>query len=446
MLTIKGPLYRFCDGITRRSFLKVGGLSLCGLSLPQLLRAEAKSSRQSRPKSVIMVFLPGGPSHLDLFDPKPAAPSNIRGEFQPIATNIPGIEISELLPRMAQCADKLAVIRSIVGGVDEHACHMCFTGHNQLGPQPSGKWPNIGAVISKLQGPVTPAIPPFVGLAARMIHEPYNDPGPGFVGYEHAAFSIEGEGMADLTLKEITVDRLSDRRQLLESFDKLQRETDRRRRFPGIDEFTEQAFGVMTSPRLRDALDLTHEDPRVLSRYGKGDPSLVPGFNAAPKLTEQLVIARRLVEAGARCVTLAFGAWDWHEKNFIGLREQTPLFDQGLSALVEDLHERGLDQDVTVVAWGEFGRSPRINGTAGRDHWPLVSSALLAGGGMHVGQVIGSTNRNGETAKDRPVHFREVIATVYHNLGIDVGQTTLNDFAGRPQFLTDHSQPIPELV
>ena len=247
----------------------------------------------------------GGP-HIDLFDLKPAAPSNIRGEFQPIATNVPGIEFSELLPRLAQCADKLAVIRSIVGGVDEHACHMCFTGHNQLGPQPSGKWPNIGAVISKLQGPVTPAIPPFVGLAARMIHEPYNDPGPGFVGQEHTAFSLDGEGMADLTLQEMTVDRLSDRRRLLDSFDKLQRETDRRRHIPGIDLFTEQAFGVMTSPQLRDALDLTQEDPRVLSRYGKGDPSLVPGFNAAPKLTEQLVIARRLVEAGALRHTGAF--------------------------------------------------------------------------------------------------------------------------------------------
>ena len=446
MLTIVGPSYRFCDGISRRSFMKVGGLSLGGLSLPQLLRAEANSGRRSSSKAVIMVFLPGGPSHLDLFDPKPTAPISIRGEFQPIATNVPGIEFSELLPRLAQSADKLSVIRSIVGGVDEHASHMCFTGHNQLGPQPSGKWPNLGAVISKLQGSVTPAIPPFVGLAARMIHEPYNDPGPGFVGREHSAFSPEGEGMADLTLQDITLDRLTERRRLLASFDKLQREVDARRRFSGIDEFTEQAFGVMTSRRLCDALDLSQEDPRVLSRYGRGDPGLVPGFNAAPRLTEQLVIARRLVEAGARCVTLAFGAWDWHENNFVGLRQQTPLFDQGLSALIEDLYERGLDQDVTVVAWGEFGRSPRINATAGRDHWPLVSSAVLAGGGMRVGQVIGSTNRNGETAKDRPVHFREVIATVYHNLGINVEQTTLGDFAGRPQYLTDHCRPIDELM
>ena len=446
MLTIMGPSYRFCDGISRRSFLKIGGLSLGGLSLPGLLRAEANAGRRSSSKSVIMVFLPGGPSHLDLFDLKPNAPSGIRGEFQPIATNLPGIEFSELLPQLARSADKLAVIRSIIGGVDEHASHMCFTGHHQLGPQPSGKWPNFGAVISKIQGPVTAAIPPFVGLAARMIHEPYNDPGPGFVGREHAAFTPDGEGMADLTLQDITLERLQDRRRLLANFDAIQRQVDSKRRFPGIDEFTEQAFGVMTSRRLREALDLSQEEPRVLSRYGKGDPGLVPGFNAAPRLTEQLVIARRLVEAGARCVTIAFGAWDWHENNFVGLKQQSPLLDQGLSALVEDLHDRGLDQDVTVVVWGEFGRSPRINGTAGRDHWPLVSCALLAGGGMRVGQVIGATNRNGETAKDRPVHFREVIATVYHNLGIDVQHTTLNDFAGRPQYLTDHSLAIRELV
>jgi len=446
MLTITGSSYRFCDRVSRRTFIEIGGLSLGALSLPQLLRADAASGRRSSSKSIIIIFLPGGPSHLDLVDLKPLASNSIRGEFQPIATSVPGVEFSELLPRMARSADKFAVIRSIVGGVDEHASHMCFTGHNQLGPQPSGKWPNVGAVISKLQGPVTPAIPPFVGLAAKMIHEPYNDPGPGFTGREHSAFSPEGEGMADLMLQGVTLDRLQERQQLLNSFDVLRRDVDARLRVSGVDEFTEQAFGVMTSPRLRDALDLSNEDPRVLARYGKGDPGLVPGFNAAPRLTEQFVMARRLVEAGARCVTLAFGAWDWHENNFTGLRQQAPLLDQGLSALVEDLHERGLDQDVTVLAWGEFGRSPRINGNAGRDHWPLVSCALLAGGGMRVGQVLGSTNRNGETAKDRPVHFREVIATLYHSLGIDVQQTTLNDFAGRPQYLTDHCLPIQELV
>lgn len=446
MLHITGPSYRFCDGINRRSFLKVGSLALCGLTLPQLLRAESTQGRTQSTKSVIMIFLPGGPSHLDLFDLKPNAPSNIRGEFQPISTNVPGVEFSELLPRLAQSADKLAVIRSIVGGVDEHASHMCFTGHNQLGPQPSGRWPNMGAVISKMQGPVTPAIPPFVGLAARMIHEPYNDPGPGFAGQENCAFTLEGDGLADLTLTEIPLNRLSDRRQLLSSFDAVQRAADARWRLSGIDRFTEQAFGVMTSSKMRDALDLSLEDPRVVARYGKGSPELVPGFNAAPRLTEQLVIARRLVEAGARCVTLAFGAWDWHENNFTGLRQQTPLLDQGLAALVEDLHERDLDRHVSVVVWGEFGRSPRINATAGRDHWPLVSCAVLAGGGMRVGQLIGSTNRHGETAKDRPVHFREVIATIYHNLGIDVDHTTLNDFAGRPQYLTDHSRPIAEII
>jgi len=205
-------------------------------------------------------------------------------------------------------------------------------------------------------------------------------------------------------------------------------------------------LGILASSKLREALDLSREDAKTRALYGMGTPELIEGFNAAPRLTEQFLMARRAVEAGARCVTMAFGAWDWHEKNFSGLLGQMPYLDHGISALVTDLHQRGLDNDVAVVVWGEFGRSPRINQAAGRDHWPAVSCALLGGGGMRTGQVIGSTTRLGEAAKDRPVHFLEVLATVYRHLGIDPKRTTLTDLSGRPRYLVEDYQPIGELV
>src|SRR5262249_24374119 len=213
----------------------------------------------------------------------------------------------------------------------------------------------------------------------------------------------------------------------------------------GMDSFHVQALGVLTSRKLLDALDLSREDPRVCRQYGKGDPRVEPTLKAAPRVLEPLLAARRLVEAGARCVTVAFGAWDWHEKNFVNLKEDLPLFDQGVAALVRDLDQRGLDQDVSVVAWGEFGRSPRINNTAGRDHWPAVSCALLAGGGMRTGQVIGETNRLGEVPRERPVHFLEVLATLYDRAGLDTRQLTVPDLSGRPRSLIEEYKPIAEL-
>jgi uncharacterized protein (DUF1501 family) len=212
----------------------------------------------------------------------------------------------------------------------------------------------------------------------------------------------------------------------------------------GLDSFNQQALGVLTSSRLVEALDVQKEDPKLLERYGKGDPR--PRGDAAPRMPEQFVVARRLVEAGARVVTVAFGFWDYHSNNHRTCKEDLPLLDQGVSALVQDLHDRGMDQDVSVVVWGEFGRSPVINKDGGRDHWPKVSCALLAGGGMKTGQVIGSTDRLGGEANQRPVLFGEVFATLYHNLGIDVNKTTVNDLSGRPQYLTDACQPMRELV
>lgn len=248
-----------------------------------------------------------------------------------------------------------------------------------------------------------------------------------------------------MSLNGITVDRLADRRALLTSFDSFRRDVDSSGLMEGIDAFRQQAFGVLTSSRLLDALDLSKEDERLRERYGKGDAK-VHG-DAAPMLNEQFLVARRLVEAGARVVTVAYGFWDYHGNNFKNARADLPMLDQGVTALVEDLHQRGLDKDVSVIVWGEFGRTPTINKDAGRDHWPRVSCAVLAGGGMKTGQVIGATDRLGGEPSERPVTFGEVFATLYHNLGIDVNKVTVPDFSGRPQFLVpDGAQPMRELV
>jgi hypothetical protein len=446
MLSILGRPYRLCDGLSRRAFLRAGSLAVGGLTLADILRAESTGPPRRSHKSVIMIFMPGGPSHLDLYDLKPEAPLEVRGEFRPIRTAVPGIQICEHLPKLARVMNHLAPIRTIVGGPDDHACHMCLTGWNRLGPQPSGGWPTLGSFVSKLQGPLDTSVPPYVGLAAKMIHPPYNDPGPGFLGAAHAAFTPDGTSRQNMTLNGVSLDRLSDRRTLVARFDALRRPLDDAGASRSLDAFQAQALEVITSSTLRDALDISREPAAVRDRYGSGDPNLVPGFNAAPKLTEHLLLARRLVEAGARCVSLAFGAWDWHAGNFQGLRQELPLFDHGVAALVEDLRERGLDRDVMVVAWGEFGRSPRVNAQAGRDHWPGVSCALLAGGGLRTGQAIGRTNHLAEMPLDRPVHFQEVLATIYHHLGIDVARTTVSDLNGRPRYLVDDYRPIAELL
>ena len=446
MITLLGEGQdRFCDGVSRRNFLRIGALSLGGLALPEILQAQAQSGTLSK-KAIIMIFLPGGPPHQDMFDLKTEAPSEIRGEFSPIRTNVPGIQICELLPRMAGMMDKLAIIRSMVGATSSHAAFQCMTGRDPRGNQPPGGWPALGSVLSKLHGPRDPALPPYVGLAPKMGHVPWSDPGkPGFLGPAHAPFLPNAHGKGDLILNEISLERLRDRRTLLSSFDRFRREADASGSMEGFDAFTQQAFGVLTSSRLAEALDLEREDPKLRDRYGRGTAG--NQLDGGPKLLDQFVLARRLVEAGVRCVTLAFSRWDWHSNNFKRGREDMPMLDQGVTALVEDLHQRGLDKDVSVIVWGEFGRTPKINPQGGRDHWPQVSCALLACGGIRTGQVIGSTDRLGAEAKDRPVHFQEVFATLYQNLGIDTSKVTVPDLSGRPRYLVESQyKPLPELI
>ncbi len=447
MLTIYGNNNaRFCDGISRRNFLKVGALGLGGLALPQLLQAESQMGIRRSHKAVIMIFLPGGPSQQDIFDLKMDAPKEIRGDFRPIPTKVPGIQICEYLPRLARIMDKLVLIRSMVGALDDHNAFQCLTGRPARN-QPPGGWPCLGSVLSKLCGPVDKDIPAFVGLAPKMGHPEWSDNGiPGFLGVGHAPFQPnKGGGKEDMVLNGITLDRLSDRKMLLAGFDRFRRNVDASGMMEGMDAFNQQAFGILTSSRLLEALDVDKEDVKVRQRYGKGDPN--NRDDGGPKMMEHFLIARRLVEAGARCVTLAFSRWDHHVDNFGALRQDLPLLDQGVSALIEDLHQRGLDKDVSVVMWGEFGRTPTVNKEAGRDHWPRVSCAMLAGGGIKTGQVIGSTDRLGGEAVSRPVAFGEVFATLYHNLGIDVNKVTVADLSGRPQYLVENSaQPLREVV
>jgi hypothetical protein len=446
MLTIFGQPSRFCDGVSRRSFLRIGGLGLAGLTLADLYRHEARAgSTGASHKAVINVFLGGGPPHQDMWDLKMDAPAEIRGEFKPIATNVPGLQISEVFPKIAGLMDKSAVIRSVVGATGGHDAVQCMSGWPMKDLSALGGRPSLGSFVSKFAGPVDPSVPPFVGLSAPTQHQPWSDSGtPGFLGAAHGPFKPDGAGMADLKLRNLTLEQLQDRRKLMDSFDTLRREAEVNPSMQGVDANAQRAFGVLTSSKLLDALDISKEPDKIRERYGDGKPYQFQ-YDGAPTCNDHLLIARRLVEAGVRVVTLSYGRWDSHGQNFKFMRDHGMKLDQCLSALIEDLDHRGMLNDVTVIAWGEFGRTPRINKDAGRDHWPQVSCAFLAGGGMKTGQAIGSTNRLGEVANDRPVQFQEVHATLYHNLGINPATSSILDPTGRPQHPVD-MPPMRELI
>ncbi|MBY0524197.1 MAG: DUF1501 domain-containing protein [Gemmataceae bacterium] len=441
MLTVLGQKHKFCDGVTRRGFLKIGalGLGATSLSLADIFRAEAQAGISTAShKAVINVFLGGGPPHQDMWEIKTEAPAEIRGEFKPIATNVTGIQIGECFPRIAAMMDKFVAIRSVVGASGGHDAFQCTTGYAPSSLSALGGRPSLGSVVAKVQGSVDPSVPPFVGLAAKTQHAPWSDSGrTGFLGPAYRAFTPDGPGMANLKLNGISVEHMANRRQLLASFDTMRREVEASEALRGMDAATERAFGVLTSSKLLDAMDISKETEKVRERYGDGKPYKFQ-YDGAPTVNDQFLMARRLVEAGVRCISLSYGRWDSHGKNFDLVRDHGAKLDQCLTALVEDLDVRGMLNDVTVVVWGEFGRTPRVNNGGGRDHWPQVSCALLAGGGMKTGQTIGSTNRLGEHAATRPVHFGEIFATLYHNLGMNPETTTINDPSGRPQHLVEH--------
>ena len=317
---------------------------------------------------------------------------------------------------------------------------------------PQGGWPTFGSWVSKINGSSS-GVPANVSLMYPTGNRTWGEPGTaGFIGPAHNPISLVAKDPAakarDMVLDGISLERLHDRFQLRSAFDRFRRDADNTGTMQGLDHFDQQALDILRGSGLVDALDLSKEDSRTLDRYGQNDPRYER--DGAPKMIRNFLIARRLVEAGARVVSLNYSRWDWHGGdglNFPKAREEFPLLDQGLAALVTDLHERGLDRDVSVVVWGEFGRTPKLNNMNSRDHWPRVNFALLAGGGMKTGQVIGATDRIGADITDRPIRFQEVFATLYHNLGIDVRTTTVQDSQGRPQYIVDSGiEPIRELV
>jgi len=428
MLTFLGAKQGFCDGVNRRNFLKIGAFG-AGLTLADMLRLQAQASNApnqaaapSRPKSAIMIYLPGGPSHMDMYDLKPDAPAEFRGEFRPVQTNVSGVQICEHFPLQARMWDKFACIRSIVS-VDEHSDSLVMTGKSSR-ENMTANHPCFGSVVSRVRAAQQSAIPSFVSLRGMS-----RGTEPGFLGISHRPFSPNGPGVENLRpLQTVNQERMADRRAMLESFDGLRREVDSSA--AGLDTFTARAFDMVSSGGVRNALDLTREPSTSRSRYQGVEPFLT---------------ARRLVESGVGCVTMAYGGWDTHGQNFQSLRRQLPPLDKGLSLLVGDLSERGLLDDVVIVMWGEFGRTPRINRGAGRDHWSPVMSALVAGGGMRMGQAIGSSSARGERPQERRVSAPQVLATLYRAIGIDPA-TTFPNGAGRPVHIVEDRAPITELL
>jgi len=427
MLTLWGSRQRFCDGLSRRNFLQIGAFG-AGLTLADMLRsraaANATGATSSSRKAAIMIYLPGGPSHMDMYDLKPEAPVEYRGEFRPIQTNVPGVQICEHFPLQARLWDKLAVVRSIVS-VDEHSDSLVTTGYSE-NQNRIAHHPSFGSVMSRLRGTSNADIPPFVSLRGMSIGQE-----PGYLGVAHRAFTPSGPGLDNLRLAGgVNTGRMEDRRSLLSTFDSLRRDIDASGSMRGLDSFATRAFDMISSGAARRALDLTLEDPRVRDRYHG---------------VEQFLMARRLVEAGVGCVTLSIGGWDTHGQNFTTLRQQLPQVDRGLANLISDLCDRGLDRDVVTVMWGEFGRTPRINNSAGRDHWAPVMSALVAGGGLKMGQAVGSSTARGEQPRDRRVTASQVLSTIYRAVGIDPSQTFPSN-SGRPMYILDDREPVRELL
>ncbi len=451
MLNLWGGKHSFCDKISRRDFLSAGTLGLAGLTLADILRLRAlgQDAPKKAPRSVIMVCLAGGPSHLDMYDLKPDAPSDYRGEFNPIHSNVPGFDLCEHFPLQAQIADKLALVRSLQFVEPmQHELEEVYTGFPKAARRPA-----FGSVVSRF-GSGDRRVPSYVSLEYSTGTTSYEH--PQYTGASHGPLHIAGgDGVHNLSLANgISRDRLDDRRGLMRSFDGFCRDLDACRDSQNMDAYTARAFDIITSPKARDAFDLTKEPESVRDRYGKKDEKYIY-VGKVPELYwegQKFLLARRLVEAGVPVVTLRAGGWD-HHGNVIqqvggisiwhSLRNVLPLLDRSIHALVTDLHERGLDKEVLVLVWGEFGRTPRIS-LAGRDHWPDAGFALFAGA-LPTGQVVGETDGRGERPRSRPVGPQNVIGTVYHALGIDY-QQKLNDFSGRPMQLLDDGAPIRELV
>jgi hypothetical protein len=424
----------------------VGALTLGGLTLGDVLGLRAASAASGRrPKSAIMIHLSGGPSHLDMYDMKPHAPREYRGEFNPIRTNVLGMEICELMPLQARIADKFTILRGVQLIHPLHTGNEFYSGYPwQENPRASvpgeARHPAVGSVVSRLR-PGDPGIPPYVSVENHADWERAY-----FAGAEHEPVRVGGgrdrEALENMARRrEVSAGRLASRVDLLRDLDSLRRAAEPTPAARGIDGFHARALEIVLSSRVRAAFDLDQEPAKVRARYGEGP------FRHGPHPGRSLLMARRLVEAGVSVVTVGVHNWDTHRENFITLREQLPVLDRALHALVTDLDERGLLGDVAVLMGGEFGRTPRVGDQTpdGRGHWPEAGFLWAAGGGLKTGQVIGATDARGERVAGNPVRMQNVLATLYHVLGIDPA-TTLRDHNGRPQYLLENREGVPGLL
>lgn len=446
MLLCSPTATRFCDGMSRRDFLAVGALGMgANLCLSDVVRARANNQSARSPKAVIMVCLPGGPTHIDTYDMKPDAPDDIRGEFRPMHTNVPGMDICELFPRQARIADKFAVVRNMRFHEPNHDLHEVYTGFRTAAHRPA-----FGSIVSRLRSDRQGILPRYISLALsdhpRTVAKAER---PEYAGNAHRPFEPSAEFLRNLQGPDLA--RLRDRHSLLRTFDILRREIDNRGEIEAMDEFSRRALEMLTSPAVRNAFDLEREPLPIRDLYG---PDRHSTFNYQFGHTwhgTNFLLARRLVEAGVPVVTLGEMGWD-HHGNLNGVRgtifertrEQLPWLDQSLHALITDLHQRGLDRDVAVVVWGEFGRTPRINRYGGRDHWTSAGFCWIAGGGFRTGQMIGATDAQGAAPRGNPYTPQHVFATLYRHLGIHLN-TTITDFSGRPQYLLETQDVIREL-
>lgn len=470
MLNILGKSWRNCDGLTRRTMVTAGAAGFGSLGLTDLLRAEETAGIRSSRKSIINIHLDGGPPQMDTIDPKPDAPVEVRGEFLPISTALPELQVSELMPRVAAAAKDFVFIRSLVGSTGRHDAFQCQSGFHIKDLEAFGGRPAMGCIVSKLLGTPEDVTPPFVDM---MQGRPLvrNSARPGFLGPSYTPFRPDMSKMFQRELEPgmknelkrlganqttslalnpaLEGSRLSDRRALLHNLDQIKRQVDASGMMEAMDRFQQQAVGILTSGRFAEAMDLNQEPDEVRRRFTA--PAPVRGQRSTtsegPDSVQKFLLARRLVEAGVRCVSVSISDFDTHSANFSRMKNLMPIVDYGLSVLVEDLTERGLIDDVMIIAWGEFGRTPRINNSkGGRDHWPAVGPALMAGGGLKTGQIIGATDRIAGSPVTRPVHYKDVFATLYHHLGIHPRQVTIDDPQGRPQYLLDAGEVIHEIV
>jgi hypothetical protein len=432
---------RDCEGASRRDFLKVGALGLTGLGLSGLLRmrsAAAAEGRAVKDTSVIWLWLGGGPTHIETFDPKMDAPAEFRSMVGAAKTSIPGVQIGGLFPEMGRSAHRMAFVRSFTHGNSGHAggTHFVMTGTDHP-PADNGLpqiKPSIGSIAARVRGTnnLRTGIPTYVRLAGV-----YAD-GPHWLGPAYAPFDVGGQAQNNLNLR-LALDRLGDRRNLLKTFDGIDRAIDRTGLMSGLDSFDRQALDLILG-RAKESFDLQREDPKTRDHYGAGTAGL----------GERLLLARRLCEAGCGFVTLQYSnsnqGWDMHNQMLPQLKQACPPLDRAIAVFLEDLAHRGLSERILLVITGEFGRTPRINGDAGRDHWGPLCTLALAGGGLKMGQVIGESSAKAEVPKTSPIYPRDLMATIFHVLGIDAQQQYL-DPSGRPQFLLpEGAQPIAELV